>query len=81
MLIEEKLGVAEKQREVIPCQNCLITHQIAPPLRNLTAYNGEEGNGESERLRKTASWTFLANCVMLSNRKEEVITNIHFLFT
>lgn len=54
MLIEEKLGVAEKQREVIPCQNCLITHQIAPPLRNLTAYNGEEGNGESERLRKTA---------------------------
>lgn len=55
MLIEEKLGVAEKQREVIPCQNCLITHQIAPPLRNLTAYNGEEGNGESERLRKTAS--------------------------
>ena len=43
MLIEEKLGLAEKQTETIPYQNSgLITHQIAHTLGNQTTYNGKE---------------------------------------
>ena len=43
MLIEEKLGLAEKQTEAIPYQNPgLITHQIAHTLGKQTSYSGKE---------------------------------------
>ena len=43
MLIEEKLGLAEKQTETIPYQNSgLITYQIAHTSGDQTTYDGKE---------------------------------------
>jgi len=43
MLIEGKLGLAEKQTKTIPYQNSgLISHQISHTLCNQTTYDGEE---------------------------------------
>ena len=84
MLIEEKLGLAEKQTKTIPYQNSgLISHQISHTLCDQTTYNGEECSWEKWEIEKTASWTWLASYVMRPRRKKYrlVITNTYFLLT
>ena len=84
MLIEEKLGLAEKQTKTIPYQNSgLISHQISHTLCNQTTYDGEECSWEKWEREKTASWTWLASYGMRPSRKKYqlVITNTYFLLT